>query len=308
MGQVYKSRVVVLRRRPLGEADEIVSVLSPSRGRFDCIVRGTRKVSSSLVSAAEPFTELDAMFAKGKGLDYLTQGKIREAHSELRAGFSRVCWAGFLCDLVCCLLPEEEPAPEEFALLRDALSLLVIGSSCRLVALWFELRLLKLLGYEPVLDHCVLCGERLDKPRNVSEKLISPYRLMNELYGGGDEAVISLEDGGAVCQRCCAGDPYGGVADLAKPLRDGPVRRGIDYLEKVWIHSEKQYDDGLKIVNMDELAIMRTVGRLSSGAFVHLLVEEKTVDACEAIVWQFVRVRCPIGIRARAVLKDCNLV
>jgi len=50
-----------------------------------------------------------------------------------------------------------------FRLLNDFLKLLETGNSVEETARFFELRLLMLSGYEPVLEKCIICNTPLDK-------------------------------------------------------------------------------------------------------------------------------------------------
>ncbi len=157
MSRFYKSRVLVLKRRPLGEADEILSLLSPDLGRFDAATRGSRRTSSPLVGKIEPFTELSALFARGRSLDHLTQASVHRARIGLHRDLERLVQGSYLVDLVGGALPFSEPCPDLYALLVQALDGLEAEGSPMLCR-WAELHLADLLGYAPQLEACALCG------------------------------------------------------------------------------------------------------------------------------------------------------
>jgi len=146
-----------LKRRPLGEADEVLSLLSPDRGRFDAATRGSRRTSSPLVGKVEPFTELSALFARGRSLDHLTQATVHRARPGLHRDLERLAQGSYLLDLVGGGLPFSEPCPELYAVLVQALDGLEAGGSPMLCR-WAELRLADLLGYAPQLEACSVCG------------------------------------------------------------------------------------------------------------------------------------------------------
>lgn len=157
MSRLFKSLVLVLKRRPLGEADEIVSLLSPDRGRFEAAVRGSRRSASPLVGRIEPFTELSGLFARGRSLDHLTQAEVHCARPALHRDLERLLLASYLVDLVGGASPPGEPCPELYGLLVQALDNLQAAPT-PLLCRWVELRLADLLGYAPQLEACALCG------------------------------------------------------------------------------------------------------------------------------------------------------
>jgi len=192
MSRLFKALVLVLKRRPLGEADEIVSLLSPDRGRFDAAVRGSRRSASSLVGRIEPFTELSGLFAQGRSLDHLTQAEVHRARPGLHLDLERLLLASYLVDLLGGASAPGEPCPELYGLLVQALDALQAAPT-PLLCRWVELRLADLLGYAPQLEACALCG-------------------------AADPGWFSAESGGAVCRSCCRAGSPGGTA-LSPPAR-----------------------------------------------------------------------------------------
>ena len=193
MSKLFKSRVLVLRRRPLGEADEVVALLSPEQGRFDAAVRGSRRPSSPLVGKVEPFTELQALFARGRSLDHLTQASIHRARPGLHQDLDRLLHGSYLLDLVGGVLPFHEPCPELYGILTRALDVLEEGATPAPLCRWVELRLADQLGYAPELDRCSACGDP-------------------------EPAWFSAESGGTVCSSCRERDGGAGLA-LSPPAR-----------------------------------------------------------------------------------------
>lgn len=190
---MYKTTALVLRRRPLGEADEIVALLSPELGRFDAAVRGSRRPRSPLVGRIEPFTELQGLFAEGRSLDHLTQASVLRMRPGLHGDLDRLLYGSYLLDLVGGILPFREPAPELFDLLSRALDQLEAGGSPAPLCRWVEIRLADLLGYAPELDRCAHCGHP-------------------------EPAWFSASGGGALC-RGCRDAETSAVLALSPPAR-----------------------------------------------------------------------------------------
>ncbi len=167
----------MLRRRPLAENDQILSMLSAGLGRFDCVAKGARKSSSRLVALAEPFTLLSAQFARGRTLCYLTEARPLRAHGRLREDYDRLIYGSYVLELFLHSVPPEMPAPGPFRLLVGSLAELENGADPFWLTRWVELRLLQLLGYAPELEQCCACG--------------SP-----------EVASFSADAGGVLCREC----------------------------------------------------------------------------------------------------------
>ncbi|MXX18105.1 MAG: DNA repair protein RecO [Dehalococcoidia bacterium] len=179
--RVYRAEGVILRRRNLGEADSILTVFSGNEGKFEAIARGVRKARSRMRGHLEPLTRSRVLVAQGRNLDVFTQAETVDAYRRLREDLDASAEALYCLELVDRFTEEREPLPELYALLLEALSLLEEGNGPA-VTRHFELRLLALLGYEPHIDGCVLCGDRLPE----------------------EETLLSPSAGGLVCRGCRA--------------------------------------------------------------------------------------------------------
>ena len=179
--RVYRAEGVILRRRNLGEADSILTVFSKTEGKFEAIAKGVRKARSRMRGHLEPLTRSRVLVAHGRSLDVFTQAETVDAYRRLREDLDASAEALYCLELVERFTEEREPLPELYALLVAALELLAQGSGPA-VTRHFELRLLALLGYEPHVEGCVLCGDRLPE----------------------EEALLSPSAGGLVCRQCRA--------------------------------------------------------------------------------------------------------
>ncbi|MEW6278672.1 MAG: DNA repair protein RecO [Candidatus Eremiobacterota bacterium] len=148
----------MLRRRPLGEADEVVTCLSPTEGKLDAAVRGSRRSSSRLVGLLEPFTHLQAQLVRGRSLDTLTQARAVKSFRPLRENLDLLVSGSYLLELWAGCLPFREPSRRAFSLLLTGLEHLCQGIHPDLLCRWLELQLVDELGYAPQVAPCCSCG------------------------------------------------------------------------------------------------------------------------------------------------------
>ena len=105
--RVYKTEAIVLRQRKLGEADKIVTLFSPQKGKIDAVAKGVRKTRSRISGHVEPLTFGSYLLAEGRDLDIVTQAETVEAFPGLRADLERLGRG-----LYCCLLYTSDAADE----------------------------------------------------------------------------------------------------------------------------------------------------------------------------------------------------
>ena len=70
--RLIRTEAIVLRQRPLGDADRICVLFSPTRGRIEAVAKGVRKPLSKLSGHVEPLTRGQFGLARGRQLDILT--------------------------------------------------------------------------------------------------------------------------------------------------------------------------------------------------------------------------------------------
>ncbi|MDR7419408.1 MAG: DNA repair protein RecO [Armatimonadota bacterium] len=157
---LYKVEGIVLRRRNLGEADRLVTVLTRDRGRLTVVARGARRPHSRLGGRLEPATRFRALVAEGRSLDVISQVDVVNARAGLRRDLERMTAVSVLLEFADRSQADRHPAPEVYRLLDAALDLVERGIT-DLAWLWFAARLLVLTGHRPSVARCVVCGGRL---------------------------------------------------------------------------------------------------------------------------------------------------
>src|SRR2546423_9361144 len=154
-----KTEAVVLRSMRYGEADRILHLYTPDRGRVSAIAKGVRRARSRFGGRLEPFFRLRIELHEGRSeLLTVTGAQTVEGHARLRADARALDAAARACDAVGRLFETAEPHPGVFNLLCRKLALLdqqVVAAqhaeadgalSARADALAFRLKLLLAAG------------------------------------------------------------------------------------------------------------------------------------------------------------------
>jgi DNA repair protein RecO (recombination protein O) len=161
--RTYKTRAIVLAHLDLGEADRIVTLLTPELGKIRAVAKGVRRPRSRIGGSVEPFAELDVVVARGRNLDVITQVSVAHAWLRLRDRLESTATAWYLGELADRAVEERAGIHPVYGLLRRACQLLDDGMAPGRVARWFESGLADTLGVRPELERCVECDRALEE-------------------------------------------------------------------------------------------------------------------------------------------------
>jgi DNA repair protein RecO (recombination protein O) len=161
--RTYKTRAIVLAHFDFGEADRIITLLTPDDGKVRAIAKGVRRPRSRIGGSVEPFAELDLVMARGRNLDVITQVGVAHAWLRLRDRLESTATAWYLGELADRAIEERAGAHPVYGLLHRACQLLDDGMAPGRVARWFEMGLADALGVRPELERCVECDRVLEE-------------------------------------------------------------------------------------------------------------------------------------------------
>lgn len=244
--RLYRTEGIILRRRDLGEADRILTIYTERYGKLRVVAKGVRKTTSRLAGHIEPFSRASLLIAQGRNLDIITQASMIDPFKALRSDETAIAYAGYFADLLDALTEDAEENPLIYRLIHEALGYLDQGADPFISARLYELRLLRLIGVQPELYQCIVCGRTLDPVVN------------------GFSA-----DGGVVCEECRSRDPAvqslsvnglkflrlldRGDTDTAFRLRLSPeLAREIEEHLRTYVRNNLQRD-------LSSLAVLRTI-------------------------------------------------
>ena len=153
------SQAIILHHTDYGEADRIVTFLTPDHGRLKGFARAARKSRKRFGAALEPFAEVQLHWvARSSGdLISLRDAELVSLHTGLRRDLETLMLAGYGCELTEALFDESGTGVEVFLLLQAFLDHLDSAGYSVEARLLLEIRLLSLAGYVPHLQHCAAC-------------------------------------------------------------------------------------------------------------------------------------------------------
>lgn len=159
--RLYRTEAVIMRRTDFGEADRMLTLFTPRYGKRRVIAKGARKTTSRKAGQVELFNRAELQLATGRNLDIVTDAQIVDPYKRLHEELPRLSYAYYVAELLDKLTAEDEENRPAYQLLVDTFAALNTSVALDLVARYFELHLLTLLGYRPYLFQCASCQEEL---------------------------------------------------------------------------------------------------------------------------------------------------
>ncbi|MBL8132653.1 MAG: DNA repair protein RecO [Anaerolineae bacterium] len=176
----FRTPALILRRFDLGEADRVLTILTPAHGKLEVVAKGARKLTSPRTGHVELFTRAEMLINSGRELGIVVQAEMVSPYLALRDDLVRGASAGYAAEITDRFVsPGEIYPPALFTLLDAAFARIDSDPDPRLALRYFEMHLLDLVGFRPELNECVIGHE--------------PVQPQDQFF--------SYAEGGVVCPR-----------------------------------------------------------------------------------------------------------
>jgi len=121
MTRTYKATGINLKSMPLGEADRLVTVLTPEYGLVRAVAPGARKHNASLSGRSEAFAVNRLLLVRGRSLDKIAQAETMATYPGLSGSLGKLAAGQYLAEIVLQLGLSEQPQSELYELLNEHL-------------------------------------------------------------------------------------------------------------------------------------------------------------------------------------------
>lgn len=140
---------IILGRFNYGEADRILTIITPDYGKIRVIAKGVRKEKSKLAGGIELFCISHISYIPGKrDIGTLVSTRLATNFGAIVKDLGRT-QLGYRVLKTIDKVTEDECGIEFFDLLSECLAALNSQQDLVLIECWLNMRLLKLLGHEP---------------------------------------------------------------------------------------------------------------------------------------------------------------
>lgn len=144
------TRAIVLTRTNYGEADRIVTVLTPDQGKLRLMAKGVRRAKSKLAGGIELFSVSDITYIKGRGdIDTLISTRLDSHYGKIVEDIDRTMLGYELIKRIH-KATEDTYESEYFDILRDVFAALNTPEvPLPLIQVWCSSQILQLSGHAP---------------------------------------------------------------------------------------------------------------------------------------------------------------
>ena len=210
---------IIVRSVNYKESDKMLTIISPQNGKISAIARGARRVKSALGVPTSLFCYSSFVFTQKADRLSVKEAVPIEMFFHLRDDIKKLSLAQYIADITAYLTPEGQECADILRLMLNTLHILSKDAKpYQLIKSAYELKLMELCGFMPVLDNCQKCG-------------------------GGENLYLCLVGGNIYCENCAS--KYG-QKNIAMP---GSVKKAMEYildLKTVNIFSFSLSDGSLK--------------------------------------------------------------
>jgi DNA repair protein RecO (recombination protein O) len=142
-----KTTGIIIKRKNVGEADRIITMMTQEMGKIQVKAKGVRKITSKRSSHIELLNHGSFSLYKSGGMPILTEVDTYNTFNELKTDLSKVGLAYHICELVDSLCPDNQENESVFSLLYGLFTQLGNTKEAGRLIHEFEINLLQELGY-----------------------------------------------------------------------------------------------------------------------------------------------------------------
>lgn len=153
------TKAIVLNVMDFGESDKIITLYTRHYGKVKGIAKGAKRSKKRFVNKLEYFTLLNvtALPSRRSNLALIDQAELLNPYLSLRENYRRYIGAMLVCELVDQWTRENDSDEHLFRLLCWVLDTLAASPSIADAIIFFQIKLLDIVGLGLQFDHCMQC-------------------------------------------------------------------------------------------------------------------------------------------------------
>lgn len=142
----FTTEGIILKRSDFSEADRILTILTPFRGKIKVLAKGVRRITSRRGGNVELLNKVRVQLFVGKGLAILTEAESLKTYPKIKSNLTVMTYASHVTELADKLLAENQINNGAYKLLSIILDLLETHPR-QIFIRAYEVKLLNELGF-----------------------------------------------------------------------------------------------------------------------------------------------------------------
>ncbi|MGN0975237.1 MAG: DNA repair protein RecO [Gemmiger sp.] len=151
---------LVLRQIKVGEADQILTILTPDLGLVSASAKGSLRLKNRLFSACGLFCYSEFTLRTGRATSFVDDAQVKNVFHGLSSSVEGMSLAMYLSEITQALSPAPPEAEGQLKLLLNCLYMISENKKdLRQIKSIYELRAMTLAGFMPDILACKKCGK-----------------------------------------------------------------------------------------------------------------------------------------------------
>lgn len=171
----FRTEGIIIKRRDLGEADRILTVLTRHQGKINVIAKGVRKINSRRSPHVELLNHSVLNIHQGK-LPILTEAETVCHYSTLKNDLKRASYAFYICEILDGLVAEHQDSKAVFDIANKYLTRLEATDDPKMLVSKFQQDILITLGFWPRKQALIHDSDRFIE--DIIERRIKSRRIL----------------------------------------------------------------------------------------------------------------------------------
>ena len=221
---IIKTKGIVLAQHNMGDNDAMVTLLTPDLGKIGCAAKGVKRPKSPLMAGTQFLCFGDFIIYKGVSSYSINSCEPIEIFYNIRLDIDKLKYASEIAKIVSEVTDENE---SDYKILQLVLNTMYLISETDkdldFILSIFKIRLLSLIGFRPIVEHCTNCDEK------------------------DDLKYFSFKDNGLKCSSCGRLDK--GAFEITEA-----VQKAIKFI--IWAEPKKVFSFDMSDDNKQQLKII----------------------------------------------------
>ena len=214
--KIVSVRGIIISETPYSETSKILNIITKEYGTIGVLAKGAKSLKSKLRSVSTKLTYgYFHIYYKEKGLSTLVNVDVINNFKNIKTDITNMSYVCYILELVNQVM-KHEYNEEIFNLLEASILKINEKFDAGIITNILELKMLDYLGVRPIIDECVLCGNKTDI------------------------VTISGDKGGYICKNCIKDDYI--VSDKTIKLIRMFYYVDISKISKLSISSKVKYE------------------------------------------------------------------
>ncbi|MDO4710977.1 MAG: DNA repair protein RecO [Peptostreptococcaceae bacterium] len=176
---------IVLRATKYSESDLILNVFTKKIGKIGVYAKNARRLKSPLMSSVQIFSHSNMILSTFDGKYRLKNADLIDNNFRISSSYEKTYLGYYFLQFAEKVAMEGQTNIRLFELLRSMLEVLKQSDKLLLQKIIFDLKMIRIFGYKPIIEQCVMCSKR-------------------ENNGN----FFSVEEGGRICADCLREEMY----------------------------------------------------------------------------------------------------